>query len=279
MRFEDVAERRAAEAPYLSALARDHVRHTAFHGITHPSLGNYIGLISGQTPSALDRRNCPSYPACVRPGPTIVEQLEERGLTWRGYFESMPRACARPSGSIDEYQVGYATRHNPFVYFQGIVGDEEYCRSHVVPLDPHWAIDLKSTAPSFALIVPDTCNDGHDANCKPNRTRLQVFDEWLKDRVPPILEFLDHHPRSALFITFDESEGSDAAACCGETSGSGGGHIDLVMVAPGLERAPGHRVTEPANLYSLLRTLQDAFGLAPLGRAKDVAPITDLFTR
>lgn len=277
MRFEDVTETHAAEAPYLNGLARDHVRHAAFYGVTHPSLGNYTALVSGQIPGWLDRQNCPSYGSCLRAGPTLADQLDRRGLTWRGYFESMPRPCARPAELLDEYRVGYATRHNPFVYFQEVVADEGYCGRHVIPLERNLTAALESAAPNFALIVPNTCNDGHDANCRPNETRLQVFDGWLERQVPPILEFLRDHPRAALFITFDESDPGDAAACCNQKPGAGGGHVDLVMVAPRLESAAGHRVTEPANHYSLLRTVEDAFGLAPLGEAEHVAPITGLF--
>ena len=276
MNFDDVVNH-ATEAPYLSALAQDHVRHEAYYGLTHASLGNYTGMVSGQIPSSLDQRNCPGYTDCIRAGPTIAAQLDSKGLTWRGYFESMPRPCARPSGGLDGYQVGYATRHNPFVYFQEIVGNEPYCLAHVVPYEKNFEADLKSGPPNFAFIVPNTCNDGHDTGCQVNKTPLQVLDAWLEKNAPPILKFVYQNPRSALIVTFDEAVTSDRSACCNQKPGAGGGHIDFVMVAPGLERARGHRPTTPANHYSLLRTLEEAFGLAPLGEAVSVPPMTDLF--
>jgi hypothetical protein len=278
MGFDDVAVTHAAEAPYLNGLARAHVRHEAYYAITHPSLGNYTAMLSGQVPIWFEQWNCPLYRNCIRRGPTLVDQLEAKGLTWRGYFESMPFPCARPTGLRDEYRSGYATRHNPFVYFEEIVGDEAYCRKHVVPYEKSFAEDLDAGPPNFALIVPNTCNDGHDAGCRAGKTQLEVLDGWLKENVPPILRFVDENPGAALIITFDEAETGDRSGCCTRGSASGGGRVDLVVVAPGLERAAGYRSKVPANHYSLLRTLEEGFRLPPLGEAAHVAPMSDLFT-
>lgn len=277
MNFEEVTTTHAAEVPYLNALALAHVRHESYYAITHPSLGNYTAMVSGQVPGPNERRNCPLYSNCIRAGPTIAAQLESKGLTWRGYFESMPRPCAWPTGFFDDFQHGYATRHNPFVYFDEIVRDDAYCQARIVPYEKNFAADLKSGPPNFSFIVPDTCNDGHDAGCRVDRTALQVLDDWLEKNVPPILKFVYQNPGSALFITFDEAESGDRSSCCNQRGERGGGHIDFVMVAPGLERAPGHLSTKPANHYSFLRTLEEAFGLAPLGEAAKVAPMSDLF--
>jgi phosphatidylinositol-3-phosphatase len=79
-------------------------------------------------------------------------------------------------------------------------------------------------------------------------------------------------------ITFDE--GSDAAACCGGTSGispshpnvprpgktgSGGGRIGAVLLSPLIR--PGTVSTVAYNHYSPLRTIEDIFGLPHLGGA------------
>src|SRR5262249_3766721 len=186
MGFDEVATLHASEAPYLNALAQTHVRHEAYYALTHPSLANYTALNSGQMPSAAEERNCPLYRNCSRRGPALANQLAANGLTWRGYFESMPFACARPTGFWDDYQYGYATRHNPFVYFQEIVRDEAYCGAHIVPYEKNFAADLEASPPNFALIVPNTCNDGHDSGCKVGKSSLEVIDGWLEKNVPPI---------------------------------------------------------------------------------------------
>jgi hypothetical protein len=277
MSFEEVTTTHGSEAPYLNALAAAHVRHEAYYGVAHPSLGNYTAMISGQIPTSSELHNCPRYSNCIRPGPTLAAQLDAKSRTWRGYFESMPFPCARPTGLFDDYNYGYATRHNPFVYFREIVDDEAYCNAHVVPYEKDFKKDLESTPPNFAFIVPNTCNDGHDTGCKVGKTALEVLDGWLEENVPPILKFVYTNPGSLLIITFDESESGDRSACCNQSPQHGGGRIDFVMVAPGLERKPGHRSKVPANHYSLLRTLQDGFGVKPLGESARVQPMTDLF--
>ena len=63
------------------------------------------------------------YPAGVK---TVADQLEAKGLTWRGYMEDMGTPCRHPAANAaDDTQkakVGdqYAARHNPFVYFHSI---------------------------------------------------------------------------------------------------------------------------------------------------------------
>jgi phosphatidylinositol-3-phosphatase len=279
MSFEEVTVTHGDEAPYLNALAAAHVRHEAYYATAHPSLGNYTAMISGQVPLPAEARNCPRYSNCIRPGPTLAAQLDAKRRSWRGYFESMPFPCARPTGFLDNYSYGYATRHNPFVYFGEIVDDAPYCEAHVVPYEKNFAKDLATSPPTLAFIVPDTCNDGHDAGCKSGKTALEVLDGWLEKNVPPILKFVYANPGSVLIITFDESESDDRRACCNQRANRGGGRIDFVMIAPGLERAPGHRSKVPGNHYSLLRTLQEGFGLAPLGESARVKPMTDLFVR
>jgi hypothetical protein len=279
--YDDVFGAKAAEAPYLNSLGNSHVRADAYYGISHVSLGNYIGMVSGQIPGALDHVDCPTYSQCVRSGPTIAAQLDSKNKTWRAYMQSMPAPCTYPTGSSDTYQTGYATRHNPFVYFSEIVNNPSYCAAHDVPYAPNFANDLASIAgpPNFSFIVPDTCDDGHDSNCNATtNTPIQNLDNWLAANVPPILSYMNTHANSALFITFDEAANTDTAGCCNQPPlGTGGGHIGFVMVAPGLEKSAGYHSTVPANHYSLLRTLEDGFGLSPLAEAAKVSPMVDLF--
>jgi hypothetical protein len=238
-------------------------------------------MVSGPVPSALDHADCVPYSLCVRPGPTIGAQLDAAGLTWRAYLQSMPAPCTYPTGPVDNYQTGYATRHNPFVYFNEIVDNPAYCASHDVPYT-QFAPDLASPGgpPNFSFIVPDTCDDGHDDDCNASgRTKIQNIDAWLQAHVPAILAYVNTHADSALMITFDESGVLDTSGCCNQPPlGVGGGHIGFVMVAPGHERAAGYRSTTPANLYSMLRTIEDSMGLAPLGEAAKVNPMVDIFS-
>src|SRR5262249_51377271 len=80
-----------------------------------------------------------------------------------------------------------------------------------------------------------------------------------------------------LIVTFDESD-DGSEACCGEVAssgarlppglnGPGGGRIGAVLLSPFIR--PGTRTSVPYNHYSLLRSVEDIFGLPHLGLAAD----------
>lgn len=147
-----------SEATYLSQTLRSQgVLLSDYYGIAHNSNPNYLAQISGQASNAMTRNDCPTYApfqqtgtaapgqvegtGCVYPAsvPTVAGQLSAAGKTWKGYMEDMGSPCRHPDlGAKDTNQnakVGdqYATRHNPFVYFESITSSPD-CQSHVVDL-------------------------------------------------------------------------------------------------------------------------------------------------
>jgi hypothetical protein len=230
---------------------------------------------------------------CIYPSdvPTIANQLTASGLTWRDYNESMgadptreASECGHPGvNSVDNTQKAtatdeYATRHNPFVYFHSIIDDTTLCDSHVVNLDllPH---DLASaaTTPNYVFITPDLCDDGHDSPCMNGQPGgLAQADAFLRQWVPQITSspaFVQQH--GLLIVTFDEADTSDTSSCCGEipganspspgVNGPGGGDIGAVLLSPCI--APGTVSNTPYNHYTMLRSVEDIFGLPHLGYA------------
>src|SRR5262249_14864576 len=115
------------------------------------------------------------YPAAVK---TIADQLEAKGLTWRGYMEDMAngpadqQTCRHPQpNQSDPTQTArqgdqYATRHNPFPYFHSLI-DGPSCRANDVDFT-HMGGEMAQadTTPSFSFITPNLCHDGHDEPCK-----------------------------------------------------------------------------------------------------------------
>jgi hypothetical protein len=240
------------------------------------------------------------YPADVK---TVADQLDAAALDWKAYMEDMGLDPARESAGCGHVAIGamdytnrataqdqYADKHNPFVYFHSIIDDPVHCGQHVVSLD-RLVEDLKQipATPNFAFITPNLCHDGHDAPCKNGEPGgLNSADEFLRVWVPRILASPAFRQDGLLIITFDE--GTDALACCGEQGltggpapgqfGPGGGRIGAVLLSPFI--APGTMSPRPYNHYSLMRTVEDFFGLPHLGLA--VAPRlqtfgTDVFTR
>jgi hypothetical protein len=241
------------------------------------------------------------YPAHVK---TIANQLADRGLTWKAYMEGMgndvgrePATCAHPPiGERDRTSRAtktdrYATKHNPFMYFHSIIDDTVSCQSHVVPLTGFEA-DLKSesTTANFIYISPDLCHDGHNAPCKNGEPGgLTSADAFLQHWVPIITSSPAFRDNGLLIITFDEAATVDASACCNEPTGPntklpgahgpGGGRIGAVMLSPFIK--PGTVSNVPYNHYSLLRSIEDLFGLKHLGYAAHRGLVTfgnDIYT-
>jgi hypothetical protein len=286
-----------------------------YHAIGHLSLDNYIAVVSGQGPNPQTQSDCQIftdfapgtegadgqamgsgcvYPASVK---TIANQLEDKGLKWKGYMEDMalgdPKTCRHPAlNQHDGTQSAtaedqYAARHNPFVYFHSII-DGPSCAANDVDLSLMPAdIASAATTASYSFITPDLCSDGHDEPCIDGKRPggLKSIDAFLQEWVPKIIESPGFKDDGLLVVSFDEAE-HDASACCneraantpnagGDTPGPGGGKVGAVLISPFIK--PGTVDSTPYNHYSFLRTTEDLFGLAHLGYAgvDGLAPIGD----
>jgi len=279
-------------------LNADCANYSAFHAIASRSFGTWTeyGQLAGE--------------GCVFPAdvPTLAGQLDSHGDSWREYAQDMgidarrdgtvmtklgpacghpPLGGSDPTDSSSPANDSYATRHNPFMYFQSIIGARTLCDTHVLSLAP-LAPDLQRAAatPSYSFITPNTCNDGHDwPTCHDGTPgRLPRVDAFLKQWIPRIIGSPAY--RSGLIIiSFDESGlVGDAGACCGEVDsvgygdpshpninepglyGPGGGRVGAVLLSPFIR--PGTISTRDYNHYSQLRSIEDIFGLPHLGDAR-----------
>ena len=302
-----------SQAPYLAkTLTAQGQFMPNYYGITHESLGNYVGMISGQGSNIETQSDCQFYDemlpglpgpdgqalgqGCVYPAAfhTVADQLAADGLSWKGYMEDMgnsatePQTCRHPAlNSRDGTQTAkvgdqYAARHNPFVYFDSIV-DSPACAQNDVPLD-RLPADLAAdkTTPSFALISPNLCHDGHDSPCVDGEPGgLVSADAFLQEWVPRIMGSPGFKKGGVLVVTFDEAEdfgsNADSSACCdepqfpntpnngGPTPGRGGGRVGAVVLSPFVQAGSVNQT--PYNHFSLLRSVEDLFGLDHLGYA------------
>ncbi len=274
-------------SPVLKRLRSQGVYLPNFWAEGHRSLSNYVAMFAAVEPTPQTRANCKGlrYGDCVFPAnvPTIATLLDEAGLTWRVYSEGMAGApgggnCLHPPtrGSTDDYPGpgtnGYATRHNPAVWFDSILSkgkDENYCKAHNVDLRELWTDAGARRLPSFSFVQPDTCHDGHDIPCARDPegafhpSGLGAIEAWLPGFVTRLTRSPSWDAKSLLVITFDEAESGDTSGCrpCGD--GSAGGRIGTLLLSPLIAR-PGSVSDWHGDHYGLLRTWELAWGLPTL---------------
>ncbi len=235
---------------------------------------------------------------CVYPSSTetLAGQLAAKHLTWKAYLEGMDEgapsaggACAHPAlGAADPTSAQtlpagqtYATWQNPFVYFSSVTSSPA-CAGNDVGLN-RLASDLKNpkSTPSFSYVAPDSCHNGSPTPCASGApTGLLAAEGFLKKVVGEITSSKAYKENGLLVITVDEAPSSgalaDSSSCCGQpqfpnllasTTGlapEGGGQVGALLLSPFVK--PGIS-QEPYNHFSLLRTIEDLFGLSHLGYA------------
>jgi len=164
---------------YTASMARQFGVAANYHGVSHPSLPNYLAMTSGSTWGIADDGYHPL------PATGIGQQLTQAGIPWRAYMQNVPASCL-----VSAYP--YALKHDPFPYY----GSD--CPSQVVPFS-QFKQDMDGTVPNFVWITPDMCHDGHDCS-------TQAADAWLGQTVPIVLGTSAWKDGGLLLITWDEGE-------------------------------------------------------------------------
>jgi phosphatidylinositol-3-phosphatase len=224
-----------AQMPFVNGLvaANGSVSTT---DLSHPSLPNYLGLISG---------SIQNNPADTTPqdgtygGTQLTDELAAAGVAWKAYMEDMPVAC----DLTDQYSPGhYDVNHNPFMYFNSVRNNASQCNRDV-PY-PQLTADLNAgTAPPFLWVTPNTINDMHDGS--PSQG-----DAFLQGLVTQVRASSWWTPGSRIIITWDEGEQSDQVLTL------------VVGSAHGTAAGVG-------NEYGTLRGLEEVYGVGLLGHSAD----------
>jgi len=238
----------SSAAPYLNSLIARYGLATNLDAEAHPSEPNYIALTSGGL-QGTDSDG--TYNLAV---PNLFDQVEASGRTWHVYAQGYPGNCYKGSlsaGVVDGTGAAgeYVRKHNPAISYTSISGNPTECANitKLAGFDP--------AAADFEMIVPNLINDMHSSS-------TEAGDAFLKAFVPQIVDS-PAFAGSVLFITWDEGSGSDVKG--------GGGHIATVVVSPGM--TPGSRFTGAASHYSILRTIELAWGLPLLGAAATASTV------
>jgi phosphatidylinositol-3-phosphatase len=260
---------------------------TNYSGVTHFSEANYVAMTSGQFTPCQQSDGTPA--ACHQDVPNLFGQLDAAGLPWKVWAESMPTGCFLSSVGSDATLNPYAPKHNPAIFFDSIEGaggvwsataQSAECLANDTPAGTTGPNDMSTfnaateagaVAP-YNMIVPNLCEDAHDSCMQPPGNRITQFDRFLQREVPLIEASPAFGADGVLIITFDEGTLTNINQA--DKFGSGG-RTAFAVVSP--LAVPG-TYPQTADHYSLLRTVEDGFGITTfLGNAAAVNPINTIW--
>jgi len=243
--MENEGTSQALADPGIASLARQSAWLSNYHALAHPSLPNYLALVAGTTFGIT--RDHVETPLKAK---SIVDRLEDKGLTWKSYAEDFPGSCFLHSeAGAGRLTPGakpipiYTKRHVPLLNFASVQTDARRC-ARVVSGD-QFLIDARSgRLPNYSFYSPNLFHDGHDAP-------LASASAWLQRFVGDFKRAASARSRTLLVVVWDEGGGKEA-----RTNG-------VLAMLFGDVIKPG-RYGALLTHYSLLRTIEDNFGLAPL---------------
>jgi|SRR5579871_2447844 len=247
-------------APYLNSLIAQGGLATMYSDSGfHPSLPNYLELSSGNhvyngfgifdfNPTDAYDLQGDKFPVDID---NIGNQMQQAGIAWRSYQESMPSPCAlMPSGT-------YAPKHDGFLYYKNIQnGPNNLCATTNVNYENNFAGDLQGGTYRYMWITPNLNDDGHDTN-------LMTADTWCSQNVPAILNSATFKAGGILFVTWDEGNNNSD-------------QVPMIIVSPRIVKA-GYQSATKFNHASYVATVEDIFNLPRLADAQQAQNLMEFF--
>ena len=313
------------QAPNITALWNKYNIATNYNAVWHPSLPNYLAMITGDWVATDVIATGHSYPpgstvgisdddspsvATDYPSPpanvsfhrwradrrSLAGQLVDAGKDWRAYLQNIPESgttLANWPGDNNTAKL-YAVKHNPFPYVAEVQDDPEQFAKQV-PIEQLFSDLGSGHVPAFSYIVPDQCRDMHGisnvlapcggVNDTDDIDVKRGDDEtgWLVNGIMGSQAW--RHGRNAIFLVFDEGNGPltcpnyspDAATDTAPGSLLPGAdcyaqaNFDDKVVLIAITNYGVRGVTDSRfhSHYSLLKTIEAAFGLPYVGHAAD----------
>lgn len=222
-------------APYMNELMESGANLTNYKAIEHPSQPNYLDLFSGSNQGVTnDRLILRKFSA-----PNLASELLENDYTFKGYSEDLPTVGSNKESDTTGV---YARKHNPWVNFDNVPKEANQPFKHF-PRD-------FTQLPTISFVIPNLENDMHDGS-------IETADMWLKQNIEPYVRWAQDH-NSLLIMTWDEDDSSQNNI------------IPTFFVGPMVKKGS---YNQSYNHFSMLRTLEDIFGLDYAGKSKGASPI------
>jgi hypothetical protein len=236
----------SSDAPYINGtLMANYDYASNYTNVVHPSEPNYVWLEAGNNncgDHTFTNDNDPSKTNSSATTDHLVNYLGRVGKTWKSYQENLPGSCGITSSG------NYAAKHNPFVFFQDVVGSyttpSASCLSHIVDYSNLTTDLANNNLADFIEITPNLCDDGHDcAN--------STVETFLKSStIQAVINYVTNPSNHAIFIIdWDESESTSL--------------LPMLLIAPPSTLAIGHKITTQVDHSAFVRSIQKIYGVDP----------------
>ena len=237
-------------APYINQLAQDSIAavFTRAYAIEHPSQPDYFDLFAGSNQGVLDDNVPVNYPFTT---PNLARQLLDAGLSFTTYSQNLPSVGYDGASSN-----GYVRKHNQVANWVGN-GTNQVPATTNQPFTAFPVINFDSL-PTISYVVPVEDSDMHNGFGNPT---IKAGDKWMSNNLTNLINWVKTH--NALFIyTFDEDDGF------------AGNNIPTVFYGPMVK---GGSYSDRITLYSLLKMMEDMYGLPYAGNAATAAAVPNVW--
>jgi hypothetical protein len=242
--------------PHLNALISQGALATNYYADSHPSIGNYFMLTTGQTLTTNDSSTN------VWNVDNIARRLQAAKVPFKVYAEGITNGYLGSNTGL------YVIRHNPFAMLSDVAGSQQVAKAVLWPFTQFTADEASHGLPEFSFVVPDVNDDAHSGT-------PQQADDWLQANViGPLSGDPAFQPGGdgILIVVFDEALDADKA--------HGGGHVAAVFWGPNVKAGFTQASTTVFQHESMLRTVMEALGLPnPPGAAANAPTMAEFFVQ
>jgi hypothetical protein len=242
--------------PNLNNLISNGALATNYYANSHPSIGNYFMLTTGQLLTTDDSSTT------VWNVDNLARRMLASGVSFKIYAEGITQGYLGGNTGL------YLIRHNPFAMLSDVADNPQVANQCIWPFT-QFAADLASgTLPDFSYIVPNVDDDAHNGT-------PQQADAWLQTNVIGALSGSSAFASGGdgiLIVDFDEAATSDTAY--------GGGHVAAVFWGPGAKVGFTQTSTTIYQHQSMLRTVMQALQLSdPPGAAAGAPSMSEFLVQ
>jgi Phosphoesterase family len=265
-------------APYINSLINTEDYDDNYYALGHPSDPNYFRIMGGSD-FGIDYNPAGN----VINAPSLMEEMDQAGISWAGYGQGMP-----VPGTI-ESSGDYAVDQMPFAQFSYVYDNTPaYLQEHLLPQSYLAnALQNPSTFPQFAWVEPDEANNMEGpvntvgsvlqwlvSQLTTHQYNVAAGDQYLQQTISTIENsptWTDPNQEDAIIITWDEDYNNLSLGIDNQ-----GNNVPMIVIPNQDAVTAGEMQSGPFttdayyNEYSLMATIEDTLSPTP----GTLAPLT-----